>query len=146
MTYETLGSLYSRIGEYLLSCVPEPSSPIFLYAEAAPGVMGEGVYQDRADDILYVDCETGLADLLFAAWKAEKPEKRWSAMEFLIRDGNFSASFSFEKFNEYDGEREERAYRRHFGDKPLFYADSFLEEYEALDPKNFPSASETVFK
>lgn len=142
MTYDAIGSSYSRIGEYLLSCAPEPNAPIFLYAEAAPGVMGLGVYQDRADDILYVDCETGLADLLFAAWKAEKPLKRWSAMEFLIRDGHFSASFSYENFKDIDGdgEREDRAFRRHFGDdKPLFYPDTFLEEYEALDPNNFLS-------
>ena len=142
MMYDAIGSSYSRIGEYLLNCAPEQNAPIFLYAEAEPGVMGLGVYQDRADDILYVYCDTGLVDLLFAAWKAESAEKRWSAMEFLLKDGRFSASFSYEKFKEFDGEREYRAFRRHFGDKPIFYpGPSFEENYEKLDPANFPSDS-----
>lgn len=101
--------------------------------------MGEGVYQDRGDDILYIDCSADLGDLLFEAWEAEKLENRWSSMEFVIQNQKFSATFTYEKFKDLDIERELSALRRIFGDKPIFYdGPSFEERYEALDPKNFP--------
>lgn len=140
MSYDTLGSSYERIAQCLMSYAIDRVGPIFLYAEAEPGVMAEGVYQDRGNDIVYIDCGVDLGDLLFAAWESEEPEKRWSSMEFLVASHKFSASFSYEKFRDYESDRESNAVHRHFGDKPVFYpGPTFEERYEALDPKNFSS-------
>ena len=44
MSYEILGLAYSRIGDFLIDRFQNQDARIFLYAEAEPGVMGEGVY------------------------------------------------------------------------------------------------------
>lgn len=134
-----LGLTYESIGKCLQSYAPDQHAQIFLYAEAQPGVMGEGAYQDRGDDIVYIDCGADLGHLLFTAWEEEEPHRRWSAMEFVVKDGQFTASFGYDKFNEIDPAREDEALRRHFGDKPIFYpGPSFEDRYEALNPANFP--------
>lgn len=134
-----LGESYSRIGQYVISLAPDVWAPIFLYAEAEPSVMGVGLFQDRPANILYIEPDTKLTDLLFEVWESEDLDKRWSSMEFSVRNGEFSASFTYEKFKDYNPEREYSALRRNFGDKPIFDpGPSFEESYAALDPRNFP--------
>ena len=142
MNNESLGLTYEMIGKCLQNYAPDQNAQIFLYAEAQPGVMGEGAYQNRGGDIVYIDCGADLGDLLFTAWEEEEPNSRWSTLEFVVKGGRFTASFGYDKFNEIDPVREHEALRRHFGDKPIFYpGPSFEERYEALNPASFPSDS-----
>src|SRR3546814_11314137 len=74
------------------------SDLVFLYAEIGEGWNGPSVFKDEGDVVRYYNSASEiLSDLLFESWYAasEDPIKRWSVMEYDVKDGEFSVSFKY---------------------------------------------------
>lgn len=68
---------------------------------------------------------------LLDLWEAEDEHDRWSELEYVLRDTKFEVAYYYP--DEIDPEedvleRRERAWRRHFGDKPIVYPPLLLED------------------
>lgn len=139
MTNADPGPIYAKIGEHLLSLCDASDRPIYLYAEAEAASMYAAVFLDRDLDVLYIDPDSKLFDILSVAWEEEEPDKRWTAMDYVLRHGEFTASFRHTPFADFDPNRRYVGLRRNLGDKPVSYP---LQDdgYDDLDPAHFPSA------
>ncbi len=124
--FETLGPLMNQIGQELADIVGGDPEGVFLYVEIGEGWVSPSVFKEDREVVRYLDSEqTGLDDLLFEAWHAEPEGKRWSVMEYDIKDGKFDAVFKYPE--EVDVEtvqddlRRDEALRKRYGDKPVVY-------------------------
>lgn len=122
--YEKLGPAYSGIGGELAAIVGENPDGAYLYSEAGEGWYGYGVFKDEGNSIRYFRPSSDLGDLIYQAWLAEEPDKRWAVMEYEIKGTSFDAHFLFPDDidpKESEDERRPRALQRRFGDKPVIY-------------------------
>jgi hypothetical protein len=123
--YDKLGPLYAEIGGEVAQIVGGDPDGAYLYAEAGQGWYGASVYKDEGPAVRYFDPSDELSDLIYEAWLAEDPDKRWSVMEFEISGTKFDAQFKYpdevnvESFAADD--RREIALRKHYGEKPVVY-------------------------
>src|SRR3546814_20727576 len=82
---------------------------------------------DEGDVVRYYNSASEiLSDLLFESWYAasEDPIKRWSVMEYDVKDGEFSVSFKYpDEMNveQVDARRREAALLARYGEKPVIY-------------------------
>jgi hypothetical protein len=117
----------NEIGRELADIVGGDPNGVFLYAEIGQGWVGPSVFKEEGDVVRYYDSSSlTLSDLLFEAWYAEAEEgnKRWSVMEYAVRDGKFEVSLKYPDEVDVeivDDERRETALRAHYGDKPVVY-------------------------
>jgi LysM repeat protein len=124
---DILGPLLNHIGVELVDIVGGDPNGIFLYVEIGEGWISPNVFKNEGYQIRYVDDNETLSDLLWDAWYAESEEggiKRWSIMEYEIKDGKFDVSFKYPdevNVETISIERRQAALRARFGDKPVVY-------------------------
>lgn len=122
---DRLGPLMNEIGQELGELVGGDPEGVFLYVEIGENWVGPSVFRNEGEVVRYIDDqEDRLSDLLFDAWYAQPEGKRWSVMEYDIRDGKFSVAFRYP--DEVDVEvpdrtRREAALKARFGEKPIVY-------------------------
>jgi hypothetical protein len=122
---DELGPLMNEIGQALADLADGDPEGVFLYVEIAEGWVSASVFKDDGETVRYLDTdEPGFSDLLFAAWYASPEGKRWSVMEYDIKDGRFEVSFKYPEevdVEVVDDERRQAALRARYGDKPVIY-------------------------
>lgn len=124
---DILGPLFNEIGVELVNIVGGDPDGIFLYVEIGEGWISPDVFEDEGHQIRNRDDTEALSDLLWEAWYAESEEggiKRWSIMEYEIKDGKFDVSFKYPDeviVEAVSLERRQAALRARFGDKPVVY-------------------------
>ncbi|WHO41093.1 hypothetical protein PMI04_003710 [Sphingobium sp. AP49] len=122
-----LGPLFNEVGVELVHIVGGDPDGIFLYVEVGDRWISPNVFKDEGRQIRNLDSNRVLSDLLWKAWHAESEEggiKRWSIMEYEIKDGKFDVSFRYPDevdVEVIDDERRQAALRARFGDKPVVY-------------------------
>jgi hypothetical protein len=126
--FDILGPLMNEIGGELVHVVGGNPDDIFLYVEIGDRWISYSIFKDEGDLIRYYDAKDEiLTELLWDAWYAESEEggiKRWSIMEYDIKDGKFDATFKYPDevdVEVIDDERRQAALRARFGDKPVVY-------------------------
>jgi hypothetical protein len=126
--FDILGPLMDEIGGELVNVVGGDPDDIFLYVEIGDRWISYSIFKDEGDLIRYYDTKDEiLTELLWDAWYAESEEggiKRWSIMEYDIKDGKFDATFKYPDevdVEVIDDERRQTALRARFGDKPVVY-------------------------
>lgn len=124
--YDAAGSLLSEIGYELADIVGGDPNGVFLYVEIGDGWAGPSIFRDEGDIVRYYRPPgPGFSDLLFDLWYAEADEtKRWSVMEYVVKDGKFQASFKYPEevdVTEPDTDRRDAALQARFGDKSVVY-------------------------
>lgn len=126
--FDILGPLMNEIGGELVHVVGGNPDDIFLYVEIGDRWISYSIFKDEGDLIRYYDTKDEiLTELLWDAWYAESEEggiKRWSIMEYDIKDGKFDAIFKYPDevdVEVIDDERRQAALRARFGDKPVVY-------------------------
>lgn len=119
------GRLLDEIGRLLAEDTEYPLDGTLLYAELDWNYVAPSIFKDRGDHIVYRDPDLDrLGDALLALWTADGFPRRWAAIEYLVRDDKFHATFTYpEEVNLEEGliERSTRVAKRHFGDKPIVY-------------------------
>ena len=98
---------------------------MFLYLEIEEGSIGISVFKDEGNRLVWIEMDDNkLVDLLFDAWCAEKPDRRWASMEYQIKNNRFTTEFKFPdevNVRDYSGAQREKVLRARFGDKPVYY-------------------------
>jgi len=123
---DILGPLFNEIGVELVDIVGGDLNGIFLYVEIGEGWISPNVFKDDGHQIRYLDDSETLSDLIWEAWYAESEDgiKRWSIMEYEIKDGKFDVSFKYPDEVHVETislERRQSALSARFGDKPVVY-------------------------
>ncbi len=115
----------NEIGQELTNIVDGRPEGVFLYVEIGQGWVSSSVFKDEGEAVHYLDVDdSDLSDLLFEAWHAEPEGKRWSVMEYAIKDGQFSVSLKYPEeidVDTMDPKHREDALRARYGDKPVVY-------------------------
>ncbi|QGP79463.1 hypothetical protein [Sphingobium sp. CAP-1] len=125
--FDILSRLFNQIGVELVDIVGGEPNGIFLYVEIGEGWISPNIFKDEGTQIRYFDDDETLSDLIWEAWYAESDEggiKRWSIMEYEIKDGKVDISFRFPDevhVETISMERRQTALRARFGDKPVVY-------------------------
>ena len=129
--------LLNEIGQLLADGEAPPLPDTLLYSELDQNFVSIAIFMDRGEDVLYRDdAPERLTFALLELWEAEDPDNRWAEIEYVMRDGDFEASFTYadEIDPEEDSfERRDRIVARHFGVKPIVYPPPPSEE----DPLRF---------
>ena len=112
MAVADIGQLLNKVGNILAIDKAYPLDGTFLYVEAAPDMRVAAILKDA-----------GLKEVLFELWKAEVPDKRWTAMCYVIESGQFDVSFSFDPFDptESPNARRRAILSQRYGNKPIVY-------------------------
>ena len=124
---DILGPLFNEIGVELVDIVGGDPNGIFLYVEIGDRWISPNVFKEEGHQVRNLDGSRLLSDLLWEAWYAESEEggiKRWSIMEYEIKDGKFDVSFRYPDevdVEVIDDERRQTALRARFGGKPVVY-------------------------
>jgi len=125
---DILSRLFNQIGVELVDIVGGDPDGIFLYVEIGEGWISPNIFKDEGAQIRYFDEDDEmLSDLIWEAWYTESDEggiKRWSIMEYEIKDGKVDISFRFPdevNVETISMERRQAALRARFGDKPVLY-------------------------
>lgn len=128
--YDTLGPAFGRIGEEIARRYDGDPNGLFFYVEIVEGMIDLSLFKDERENLRWVDLEMhDVSEAVFDAWYAEDADKRWASMEYMIRDGRFTASFKFPDevdplhFDESrrDESRRDEVLRARFGNKPVVY-------------------------
>lgn len=122
---DDLGPLMNELGNVLAEIADGDPDGIFLYVEIAEGWVSASVFKDDGKVVRYLDSdELDASDILFDIWYLVPKEKRWSVMEYDIRDGKFKVSFKYPEevdVEVYDRRRRRAALRARYGDRPVIY-------------------------
>ena len=116
--------LLNTIGQILAQDRDYPLENTLLHAEVDFNMVGSSIFKDLGNHILFRDPNTELTYALLDLWALSDPGKRWSEIEYLIRNGRFEVSFTYPEDldpGEDPGDRRDRVVRRHFGEKPIHY-------------------------
>ncbi len=122
--FEKIGPMLGAIGEQAASDLGGNPDGIYIYAEVGDRWYSVNLFRDEGDVVRYYDAHNELDHLVWDAWKAEDPDKRWSVMEYEIRGDEFDARFKFP--DEVDVEnveidRREIALKQRYGNKTIVY-------------------------
>ena len=121
-----LGPKYEEIGRLVAEDVRADPEGTYLYAEAGEGWVEVSIFKDLGESLIYREGSHDLCWALLDVWEAEEPDKRWSALHYVISDGKFEVSFDYWEAidpEESSLDRRERAIRERFGDKAVDYSD-----------------------
>ena len=125
MTNDKTARLLNEIGQLLAEDADYPLEGTLLYAEVDWGYVAPSIFKDVGDHILYRDPDLDrLGNALLDLWKAQESDKRWTEIEYVIRDGKFHASFTYpDEIDPDEGmlERRRRIVAKHFAGKPIVY-------------------------
>lgn len=122
--FDRIGPLLSAIGEEAAAIVGGDPNGLYLYVEIGDRWIGPSLFMDEGAEIQYFDPSRELIDAIWAAWRAEDPDKRWAVMEYEITGTQFDARFRFPDevdVESHDVDRREIALRHRYGDKPIVY-------------------------
>lgn len=126
--YDALGPLLNEIGQALADVVGGDPNGVFFYVEIGPGWVSPNIFKDEGAVVrFYRPPGPSLSDILFDLWYAESDDesKRWSVMEYAVKDGKFEVGFKYPDEVDVSGppddERRQAALRRRFGDKKVIY-------------------------
>jgi len=123
MDFQTENML-NAIGQILAQDQEFPLNNTLLYAEVDFNWVSPSIFKDLGDHILYRSSYNNLTYPLLDLWALSDLDKRWSAIEYVIRNGRFDASFTYPEDldpEEDRGDRRDRVVRKYFGDKPIRY-------------------------
>lgn len=121
-----LGPKYEEIGRLVAEDVRADPEGAYLYAEAGEGWVEVSIFKDLGESLIYREGSHDLCWALLDVWEAEEPDKRWSALHYVISNGKFQVSFDYWEatdLKESSLDRRERAIRERFGDKAVDYSD-----------------------
>ncbi|RYD50530.1 MAG: hypothetical protein EOP60_11455 [Sphingomonadales bacterium] len=122
---EILGPLMNEIGQALAEISNGDPEGVFLYVEIGQGWVSSSVFKDEGERVRYLDGDGSvLDDLLFDAWYAVPKDKRWSVMEYDIKDGAFEVTLKYPEevaVEGYDRGRRQAALHARYGDKTVVY-------------------------
>ena len=122
---DLLGPLLSDVGGVLAGIADGDPEGVFLYVEVGKGWISPNVFKEEETSVRWLDpSNEELIDLLFEAWHLEPEGKRWSVMEYDVKDGKFDVSFKFPEevdVESMDHDRREDALVARYGDKPVIY-------------------------
>lgn len=125
MPSDEAAALLAFIGEILSADTKYPLENTLLYAEVEPGMVSADVFKDDGAHAVYRWVSSPrLTEALLDLWEVEPPEMRWAEMEYVIRNGQFHAHFTYrEEIDKEEDEfdRRKRIVKRYFGDKPILY-------------------------
>jgi hypothetical protein len=125
MPNDKSGPLLSLISEILSHDTKYRLDNTLLYAKVGPGTVSASVFKDDGFNAVYRWVYSDrLIETLQDLWEAADSEKRWSEMEYVIRNNKFHAHFAYPEEidkDEDEFERRARIVKRHFGDKPIAY-------------------------
>lgn len=99
MAVADIGRLLNKVANILAIDTAYPLDGTFLYVEAAPDMRVAAILKDAGDRLVHRRPTAELKEMLFELWKAEVPDKRWTAMCYKIESGQFDVSFSFDPFD-----------------------------------------------
>jgi hypothetical protein len=119
-----LGSEYKALANLLVDACEGATDGIFLYAELEPGVVAPALFQDVGDRVVYREPNSEIMDKLEEIWENLDTLDQWLVIECRIDEGHFDARFAFPDEldpNESEDERQPRALKAVFGDKPILY-------------------------
>lgn len=123
--FNHIGPALARVGEEILRVIGGKVDGIFLYAEVGDGWVDQSLYCDGGNAVHYYDSgDSEIWRLVLDAWHLEPGDKRWTAMHYSIKDGQFDARFEFDDLEGSDEDttdRRERILRQRYGDKPIIY-------------------------
>jgi hypothetical protein len=117
--------LLNSLGNLLAEDTEYPLDETLLYAEVEGGYVRPSIFKGRSNSVVYrrPDLDT-ICGPLTALWEAAPADKRWAEIEYLIRDGRFTATYAYPDEIDPDEEpldRRRRIVARYFGDKPIVY-------------------------
>lgn len=118
------GNLLNEVGNVLSEDKAYPPDETLLYVEAASKMVDMSIFEDLGDHLLFRFPMPGLSDVLLELWEASDPNKRWTAMQCRIVDGQFTASFAHPEEidpNERTMDRREHILRQRYGNKRIVY-------------------------
>ena len=125
MASDEAARILNEIGNILAEDSEYPLDGTLLYAQVGDNWASAAIFKIREDDILYRDWPTGdLTYPLLDLWELEDPGKRWAEMEYVVRDGRFTVTFTYAEDidpNEDEFHRRDRIVWRHFGQLPIIY-------------------------
>jgi hypothetical protein len=117
--------LLSEIGRLLMDDREYPSEPTLLYAQLDHNVVGESIFKELGNQILFRwPMNQRLLYALLELWEAQDGKEWWTELEYVLRAGTFEVAYFYPDEidpNEDVVERREAAVRRHFGEKPIVY-------------------------
>jgi hypothetical protein len=123
---DAMGPLMSEIGQEISNVVGGDPNGVFFYVEVGDGWARPSVFRDEGDVVrFYYPLDPTLSEIVFDVWYTESDAaKRWSVMEYVVKDGKFHASFKYPEevdVTEPDSDRRDAALQARFGDKPVVY-------------------------
>lgn len=124
MADDSIAELLNEIGQILADDREYPLEGTLLYAEVAPAMVCPSVFKNLGNRVLYRISNGRLTNPLLDLWEEEKPEKRWAAIEYLIRDDKFDVAFTYPEDidpGEDPMDRRDRILKKYYGDKPVHY-------------------------
>jgi hypothetical protein len=119
-----LGPKYEVLAHLMVEACGGATDGIFLYAELEPGVVAPALFQDVDDHVVYREPNSEIMDKLEEIWENLDAPDQWHVIECRIDEGRFDARFAFPDEidpNESEDERQPRALKAVFGDKPILY-------------------------
>jgi len=120
-----LGPIMSEVGQVLAEIADGDPEGVFLYVEFGPGWIGPSVFKAEGSAVRNFECNRELYRLLGDAWHTAPEGKRWSVLEYGIKDGKFSVAFRYPEEvdveSAFDASRRRAALLAHYGDKPVIY-------------------------
>lgn len=123
--FDIMGPLMNQIGQALAAIADGDPEGVFLYVEFAPDWVSPYVYKDEGRFVRNLDADDAeLMELLLKAWRAESEDKRWSVMEYDIKDGRFSVAFRYAEevtVSAFDDRNLRAALRARYGKRPVIY-------------------------
>jgi len=122
---DLLGSLLSGVGSVLANIADGDPEGVFLYVEIGDGWISSNIFKDEGELVRWLEpSDSELIDLLYEGWHLEPKGKRWSVMEYDVKDGKFAVSFKYPEevdVESMDHDRREDALVARYGDKPVIY-------------------------
>lgn len=123
--FDTFGPLLNEIGGALAEIADGDPEGVFLYVEIGKGWIQPSAYKEESGAVHWLECAgSPLLDLIEQGWRSEPEERRWSVMEYSIKDSKFAAVFKYPdevNVESFDEDRREKVLRARYGDKPVIY-------------------------
>lgn len=120
-----VSKLLQEVGALLAEDTEYPLENTYLYAHLDESLVGPSIYKDIGTHVLYRDPDLDrLGDCLMDLWYAHPKNKRWRIMEYVIRGGRFSVSYTYPDELAKDWswhDHRKQAVARHFGGRPVIY-------------------------
>lgn len=125
MENDKKSALLKEIGELMAEDREYPLDGTLLRAVVGDNVISISIFKDRDNLIVYRRPNyQRMSAPFFELWEMEEPGKRWSEMEYLVKNGRFETVFVYPDEidpNEEPLDRRARIVRRYFGEKPIVY-------------------------